>query len=422
MPNKTKWTVLTYIAAHNNLDLLGQRSLREILKVGSTPEVALGALYDGHQGAGRYLMGEPNLVVEQQQLGSLDSGDPEELINTAKWVFSQRPAERYGLVLWSHGSGWEPGEVAEVAREARPAAAANESETRQRAASPGSRALFRSTLRSMLRADKPAERAILFDDGTGHSLDTIELARVAGEISKAVGQPLELLGMDACLMANLEVAYELRRWVRYLTASQELVPGHSWPYERIFGALRAAPDQSGADLAKLIVSEYVRSYEANPPGAGDVTKVALDLGKADLLVGPTNAFADALLSDLEVNADLMWKAQVATMKTETRHETRSANKFQYHLWDAGTLTQAVAAASPNAPLKAAAMSLHDALLPGQGPVLSEGHVGQWFDGISGTSIYLPRAPTRVSPHYSQLGFAKDTRWGEFVPAYRDFFA
>jgi hypothetical protein len=421
MPNKTKWTVLTYIAAHNNLDVLGQRSLREILKVGSTPELALGALYDGHQGAGRYIMGEPNLVVQQQQLGSIDSGSPDELINTAKWVFGERPAERYGLVLWSHGSGWEPSEVAEVAREARPAAAASADETRQRAASPGSNALFRTTLRSMLSADKPAERAILFDDGTGHSLDTIELARVVDEIAKAVGQPLELLGMDACLMANLEVAYELRKCARYLTASQELVPGHSWPYERIFGALRAAPDQSGADLAKLIVSEYVRYYEANPPGAGDVTKVALDLGKADALVGKTNAFADALLSNLEVNADVMWNAQVATMKTETRNEARSANKFQYHLWDAGTLTQAVAAASQNAQLKTAATSLHDALLPGKGPVLSEGHVGKWFDGIAGTSIYLPRAPTRVSPYYSQLGFAKDTRWGELVPAYREFF-
>ena len=42
MPQKAKWTILTYIAAHNNLDLLGQRSRNEILQVGSTPDVTHG--------------------------------------------------------------------------------------------------------------------------------------------------------------------------------------------------------------------------------------------------------------------------------------------------------------------------------------------------------------------------------------------
>jgi hypothetical protein len=32
---KAKWTILTYIAAHNNLDAFGKTSLHEILGVGS---------------------------------------------------------------------------------------------------------------------------------------------------------------------------------------------------------------------------------------------------------------------------------------------------------------------------------------------------------------------------------------------------
>src|SRR6185295_13717681 len=122
---------------------------------------------------------------------------------------------------------------------------------------PGNQVLFRSSLRAILKPDKPSERAILFDDGTGHSLDTLELSRVASTIAGAVHQPLELLGMDACLMANVEVAYELRSSTRYLAASEELVPGHSWPYARIFGDLRTASDMSGADLARLVVNQYV---------------------------------------------------------------------------------------------------------------------------------------------------------------------
>ena len=62
MPSKAKWTILTYIAAHNNLDNFGKKSLMEILGVGSTAEVVQGALYDGKQGAGRYVMGDPGGV------------------------------------------------------------------------------------------------------------------------------------------------------------------------------------------------------------------------------------------------------------------------------------------------------------------------------------------------------------------------
>src|SRR6516165_11263785 len=111
MASKPKWTILTYIAAHNNLDQLGKTSLREILTVGSTPDVVQGALFDGKGGAARYVMGEPGMVEHQEQLGQFDSGDPDGLIKTAKWLFEQRPAERYGVVLWSHGSGWEPSEI-----------------------------------------------------------------------------------------------------------------------------------------------------------------------------------------------------------------------------------------------------------------------------------------------------------------------
>jgi len=36
MADKAKWTILTYIAAHDNLYQLGRKSLLEIINVGST--------------------------------------------------------------------------------------------------------------------------------------------------------------------------------------------------------------------------------------------------------------------------------------------------------------------------------------------------------------------------------------------------
>ena len=54
-----KWTILTYIAAHNNLEELGQDSLEQIVRVGSSQDVIHGVLVDGSMGADRILVGKP---------------------------------------------------------------------------------------------------------------------------------------------------------------------------------------------------------------------------------------------------------------------------------------------------------------------------------------------------------------------------
>jgi hypothetical protein len=424
MPDKAKWTVLTYIAAHNNLDPLGRKSLLEIVNVGSTRDVIHGVLYDGPAGAGRYVVGEPGKAVTQERLGSFDSGDPDGLIAAAEWLFGRHPAERYGLVLWSHGSGWEPGEIEAVAKEARPGAEAGPEESKERAAAPGSRALFRTTLRSLLEPDTRTERAILFDDGTGHSLDTIELARVAGAIAGFVGRPLELIGMDACLMGNIEVAYELRHAVRHLAASEELVPGHSWPYGEIFSALNPAPDMTGADLARLVVERYVAYYTAKPPAAGDVTKVALDLSRIEELARAAGALAEALRAGMATQAGVLWAAQQLSQARETRSGKRKPTKFDYHLWDlrsvAAGLEESAAAAGP---VRDASSAVVRALVPGAGAVLAEGHRGDWFDGTGGVSVYvMPPGTQRLAPAYATLAFAKDTRWDETLSAYHQTLA
>jgi Clostripain family len=423
MTAKTKWTVLTYIAAHNNLDQFGKKSLMEILGVGSTTDVIHGALYDGKTGAGRYVMGDSGSVDSQDQLGSFDSGDPDGLIATAKWLFQKYPAERYGLVLWSHGTGWEPEELEVIANEVRPGAGVGSEELRERASAPGNRVIFRSSLREILKPDKPAERAILFDDGTGHSLDTLELARVVRSIAESVGRPLDLLGMDACLMANIEVAYEIRRDVRHLAASEELVPGHSWPYASIFGELKTSPDMSGADLAKNVVKHYVNFYTANPPGAGDVTMVALDLGRIETLARETGRLGDAIRQEMENLGAALWKVQQGARQQETQKGKRAPNKFDFHLWDIGSLAAGLAAYEGiSVPVLQAARRVLQAISPGAGATLEEGHRGVWFDGIGGVSAYLmPPKQHPISPSYLKLAFAKDTQWAEMLRAYHELF-
>jgi len=414
---KARWTILTYIAAHNNLAMLGKLSLNQILNVGSSQDVVHGMLYDGPGEGGRFVAGEAGTVSEQEGIEEFDGGDPDQLIATARWLFEKYPAERYGLVLWSHGTGWRPEEIAKVAAETRSGAEAK-TESNDRAGTPGSYALFRSTLRTLQRPAARAERAILFDDGTGHSLDTIELRRVLSAIAETIKQPLELLGMDACLMASLEVAYEIRSCVRAFVASPELVPGHSWPYAAIYGALRNEPEMSGTALARLVVDNYVRFYAANPPGAGDVTKVAIDLANVDAIGSAARSLADALTQDMARHTAVLWKVQRTALVKEGRNGKRSPTKFDFHLWDLGSLANGIAA-SPDASeaVRTSAGSVRAALAPG-GAVLSEGHFGDWFDGTGGLSVYLvPPGIQRVSPSYGELAFAREMHWLEMLTKY-----
>jgi hypothetical protein len=420
---KAQWSWLIYIAAHNNLDALGQRSLEQILGVGSTPRVKLAVLYDGTSTAARYLAGEPGTPAVDEPLGAIDSGDPNVLLAAARWVFEQQPAECYGLVLWSHGSGWRPEEIQAVATQARTDAQVDALESNERAALPGSLALFRPTLTEMLKKPTRAERAICFDDGTGHSLDTLELERIMTAIKQDIGQPLDLLGMDACLMASLEVATQLRSSVRHLVASQELVPGFSWPYDQILGELRAKPEQSARDLAVSVVQRYTEYYTAHPPAAGDVTKVALDLSSIDALIASVDELAGALQEDITQQADIVWQAQLACHRHESRKGKRDPNKFRFHLWDVGSLAARLAATSSNPAVTTAAERTVAALRPGSSAVLAEGHDGEWFDGIGGVSIYLvPPNVQRISPYYGQLALAQSTRWGAMLDAYHEHFS
>jgi hypothetical protein len=434
---KAQWTILTYIAAHNNLEALGQRSLDQILSVGSTPQLKLAALYDRHNGATRYIAGKPAQAAVEEPLGHVDSGDPDVLLETARWVFEQCPAEHYALVLWSHGSGWQPEdrersagkqgfsgwtpeEIARIAQQVRGDDDVSDEESAERAGNPGSMALFRTTLAHILKQDE-AERAVCFDDGTGHSLDTLELERVVCKVHEMIGQPLDLLGMDACVMATLEVAYQVRQHVRYLVASEELVPGRSWPYDTILGKLHSAPAKDPHDLSALIVQQYVEYYTQNQPplNYGDVTKVALDLSRINELVQPVNELSKALLADMEHQAQHLWKTQRETQVKETLKGQRDPSKFSFHLWDLGTLATHLAEHSLKTTTQETAQAVVAALQPGRA-IIEEGHRGNWFDGIGGVSIYaVPPNLQRISPYYQEVALAKDMHWYEMLKNYHE---
>ncbi len=402
-----EWTVMVYLAGDNNLSTAGNKDLREMRAVGSTNAVNVVAEFDnaGDRGTRRYHIqpgGEGETTVS---LGETDSGDPAVLLDFVAWAAEHYPARRYALILWNHGGGWEPAEMDRIARSV-DARNYNTREVTERSATPLARAFFRTTLETIFSLPTPTERAICSDDGSGHSLDTIELGRVLEQAVDRLGQPLDLLGMDACLMSNLEVAYQARPFARTMVASEENEPNDGWPYDAVLRQLVAHPEMTTPDLAAHIVDAYIASY-VDRGYTGAVTQSAFDLSRVEDLALPLDDLAGALIAHMPDAAQEIWIAQ------------RGSTRFWHNtLWDVAHFCEVLEGATADEAVGDAARAVRAALTPGPDRFLiAEAHSGAKVERCGGVTAYLLPPLDDISRYYAELEFARDHRWHSMLQAY-----
>ena len=107
---KAKWTFMVYMAGDNNLDGAALRDIAEMTKAGSTKDVhvlvQLDRLEDQKTRRFRISQGGGFKGDCIESFGDTNTGDPQILYSFVKWAADNYPADRYGLILWNHGSGW----------------------------------------------------------------------------------------------------------------------------------------------------------------------------------------------------------------------------------------------------------------------------------------------------------------------------
>jgi Clostripain family len=234
-----RWTFMLYLDADNDLDSYSQSDLRELMAVGSRAEVNIIVQYDGYgTPAVRYKV-EKGALVKLVDLGEINMASSAALTDFIDFGVTKYPAEHYALVLWDHGDGYRDG-------------------------------LLGKRLSSILA------------DWDNNGAKSVELSNysVAQGITQAIkntGVTLDILGIDACVMATIEAAYEFRNCAGILVSSQELVQLHGWDYRDLLTRLTDNPQMLPADLAKNMVASYQAFVEGT--GAQDQTISALQLGR-----------------------------------------------------------------------------------------------------------------------------------------------
>lgn len=390
---------MVYMAGDNNLDPNGVQDLKEMKRVGTNANVNVVAQFDSESNkhrTTRYLLTKGSNLASDVvgSLGTTNTGDPKNLIDFATWAITNYPADRYALVLWNHGQGWDDTDIFAGERHRGLRRVAN---GRVR------HALFRKPVLNVLRntpGGPAVTRAILLDDNAKDFLDNLEMKKVLEAVHKKLGSKLDLLGMDACLMSMPEVGYQMRDDVAFTVGSEETEPVDGWPYEEILTKLNKTPRMGPDELGKIVVKEYLASYKG---GSEAVTQSLCDLGQSEGLATAMKKLGSSLKAAL-ANPAARSAIRDARDKVQTYEVLDNV--------DLGDLCTLIKGGAVPAAVKSACGDVLTAL---EKYVISSGYVGAPMRNSKGASIYFPTKS--ISPLYAGLDFVEKTGWGDFLKAY-----
>jgi len=151
------------------------------------------------------------------------------LSNALSYVMTKFPAEKYGLVMWGHGTGWRdlPGESAIDCSE-----------------------------------HKSSFKGFAFDESSGTYMTLKQLGTALK--TSLDSNKLNFIGFDTCFSGEIEVAYELRNCAKYFVGSEGLVSSSGWDYKKVFDYFYSSEDLSEENLCKSIVTQFSEQYSCTP--------------------------------------------------------------------------------------------------------------------------------------------------------------
>ncbi len=137
----------------------------------------------------------------------------------------------------------------------------------------------------------PADRymLILWDHGGGpvygfgyDEWQSDESSLTLDEIQSALRENsdvgFDIIGMDCCIMANLETCYVLSPFCRYSVLSEDFESGLGWSYTEWMKLFESNPGISGPLLGKRIIDDMISANDKNYLAGGSSTMVLVNEG------------------------------------------------------------------------------------------------------------------------------------------------
>ena len=361
-----KWTYLLYMSADNNLEDEAILNFNQMEEVGSTEDVNIVLQLDrspdwdetnGNWTNTRryYVLHDTDTEIINSQLlddmPEVDMGNADNLRDFVVWAVTNYPAERYYLDVWGHGGGWRDGTCN--------------------------------------------------DYSSGSVIDTDELGQALGEAETRSNVTLDGLGFDQCLMAQMEVFYEIKQYGDVLVGAESLIPAEGYNYTRVMMPLAADPDMDASRLADVIVTTFFDEYGHD----NDRAHSAVDAEELDARLAPAFTRMAQLL-----------RAHAASLRDEIKLARDNAQTYStLDYIDLGNFTEHLLLTLPSTEweLRQAAIEVRENITTS---VVAEDH-GLGRGGSTGVTFYFPRYGASWS--YANIQMSAEGRWDEFLNAYFD---
>lgn len=224
-------TVIVYMVAENTLSTYAKTNLDDMVKGSlSMPSndnlivyVDSADIGDSRPCILRIHNGKKDIV--EKFTNDVLSTDPTQMATILQSIVNQYPASSYGLVLWSHASGW-------IINDDSVATSSAASSAKQSCA---------------FGVDNQSNSAY---NNNGKWLNIPTLASILSKLPK-----FDFIFSDCCNMQCIEVAYELKNVTQHLIGSPAEIPGAGAPYVSI------VPDMfRTSDYASAILADYEAAY------------------------------------------------------------------------------------------------------------------------------------------------------------------
>ena len=165
------------------------------------------------------------LVPVMTYENDVNSSSAEQLGTFIDYVKSNYPAESYGLVMWSHASGWTP-----------------------------------SNFSGDMYSETPTKRKSFgVDNGKNTTNNNGNQMNIDDMASVLQGNAFDFIFFDACVMQTIEVAYELRNVAKWLIASPAEIPASGANYKTMSRAMFLKEDYVDQMLT-VYKHEYSNAY------------------------------------------------------------------------------------------------------------------------------------------------------------------
>ena len=292
------WNFIVYLSANNDLNRYALRNIAQMVQVGSNRNVNILVQVDtyGKREVNRYFIEKDNAVFVERisDDSTAISGTPESLFDFARWAITSYPSRHTALILWDHGSG-----IIDPCR------------TRGGTDKIYLHDLFEMNKKTgLIDLGSLENRGISFNDFDGTYLNNQDLKRTLGAISRDLlgGKKIDIVGMDACLMAMLEVGSQIKDSTHYLVASEEIEAGNGWNYRYVlseFERTRLTPKEFAIRMVRSYDLEYKNQYGRYTQSAIDLSKITaletnLDLLAKDIIRLLVGREGDVLLENLNI--------------------------------------------------------------------------------------------------------------------------